>query len=103
MVRDSGRGTRRSPSARTAGGGADTALALALVKPRLVHHPVDAIATSTGARSDLDEVQYPGNARLGDVRIRGALRALSDAGDEEIPVPLADDPAGPGDHLARGR
>ena len=63
MVRDSGRGTRRSPSARTAGG-ADAALALALVKPRHVHHPVDAIATSTGARSDLDEVQYPGDARL---------------------------------------
>ena len=32
--------------------------------------------------------------------IRRALRALPDAGDEEVAIPLADDPAGPGDDAA---
>ena len=53
IVRDSGRGTRRSPSARTAGG-ADAALLLALLKPCLVHHPIDSIAPTTRTRGDLD-------------------------------------------------
>ena len=42
----------------------------------------------------------PRRARLGHFRVRRALRALPDAGDEEVAVPLADDPAGPGHDAA---
>ena len=41
-------------------------------------------------------------ACLGDLGIGCAVRALSHAGDEEIPIPLADDPTGPGDLAAHG-
>ena len=39
----------------------------------------------------------PRRARLGNDGLGRALRALSDADHEEVAVPLADDPAGPGD------
>ena len=42
----------------------------------------------------------PGRGRLGHVRLGCALREIPDAGDEEVAIPLADDPAGPGHDAA---
>ena len=44
----------------------------------------------------------PRRDRVGNLRLRRALRALPDAGDAEVAVPLADDAAGPGHDADRG-